>query len=76
MTEFEKATNRFMRRLHEAMENMYIYYDGDKQISKEEFESKFNTEGERLPHIHISRKEINPNESAKESNRKNARLLG
>lgn len=43
MTEFEKATAKFMKCLHEAMDNMFVYYDGDKQISKEEFESKFNT---------------------------------
>ena len=39
----ESLMDELLKRLHEAQENMYTYYDGDKQISKEEFERKFNT---------------------------------
>lgn len=41
-THGESVFDAMMKRLHEHQENMFIYYDGDKQISKEEFETKFN----------------------------------
>ncbi len=39
----EGIMDELLKRLHEAQDNMYSYYDGDKQITKEEFESKVNT---------------------------------